>query len=346
MILSNIHGRQIDQSKFKIFQISDITNIVMKEFAFEEGEKEKCSIDIQDNFYFKGDENMMIFVLFNLLKNALFYLKTYPKSRITIYTKKEGDVNDGNDIDNKNFNYLYFKDTGAGIPSEKLESIFESFMTSGKEGGTGLGLPFCRRVVTAFNGTITCNSELEKYTEFIIKLPKISQEDKNNKDLFAYKNDKINNKNSNAEIIIKENYSNKTILIVDDQSINRLISSNRLEKLNFQVRGAKHGKDALDILNKEGNKIDLILMDLNMPEMDGYEVVKLIKLGKRNKTGDKFDESNFKNYKEIPIIAFTGDTDDETIEKIKDSKMNGWIGKDWSNGDLLGVFKKYIETVS
>jgi two-component system CAI-1 autoinducer sensor kinase/phosphatase CqsS len=336
MILSNINGKEIDQNKFKIFPIFDIINIVMKEFAFEEGEKEKCSIDIQDNFHFKGDENMMVFVLFNLLKNALFYLKLYPESKITIYAKKAGEANDDDD---KNFNYLYFKDTGAGIPSDKLESIFESFMTSGKEGGTGLGLPFCRRVITAFNGKIKCRSELGKYTEFVIKIPKISKVDKKNKSLFAHRNDKINNKNkSHAEKIIKENYCNKTILLVDDQAINIILTNSRLKKMNFNVINAKHGNDALDILNKKGDAVNLILMDLNMPEIDGYEVTKLIKLGNKNKQKEKFE--NFKNYNDIPIVAFSGDNDDKTITKIKNHKMNGWLGKDWSDDDLLKILKK------
>ena len=68
-------------------------------------------------------------------------------------------------------NYLYFKDYGPGIESDKLELIFESFFTSGKKDGTGLGLPFCRRIMRAFDGEIICKSELRKGAEFQMKFP-------------------------------------------------------------------------------------------------------------------------------------------------------------------------------
>ena len=98
---------------------------------------------------------MMIFVIYNLLKNALHY-----QVKIEIRTEIKSDDN-----------YLYFKDYGPGIESDKLELIFESFFTSGKKDGTGLGLPFCRRIMRAFDGEIICRSELEKGTEFEMKFP-------------------------------------------------------------------------------------------------------------------------------------------------------------------------------
>jgi two-component system, CAI-1 autoinducer sensor kinase/phosphatase CqsS len=328
IILSNINDKEIDYREFKIFQISQIIDIAIKEFAFEEGEKEKISIDIKDNFYFKGDENLMIFVLFNLLKNSLYYLKIKPKSTITIYSKQDKNLKD-----NDKFNYLYFKDTGVGIPKDNLESIFESFMSSAKKGGTGLGLPFCKRVITAFNGKITCNSELGKYTEFKITLPKINKEDS-----LLIKEEKNINKYNNASAIIKANYPNKTILIVDDQSVNRIITENRLKELKFNVISAKNGQDALNILDKKGNNIDLIFMDLNMPGISGYETVKLIRLGEKNKSGEKFNKNNFKNYHKIPIIAFT--SNDETKENIIKNKMNGLMKKDWNNEGFLEILLK------
>ena len=330
MILSNIKGKEIDKSEFKIYQISEVVETAIKEFAFAgSAERSKVSSDIQDNFYFKGDENMLVFVLFNLLKNALYYLKAYPTSRIVITTKKEN-------IGDKDFNYLYFKDTGAGIPEDKLEAIFESFMTSGKAEGTGLGLPFCRRVITAFEGEIICNSKLGEYTEFTISFPKLSKEDEEKKEELIVKKDK-----TDYEALIKEKYGDKIVLLADDQLVNRMVFGNRLEGLGLKVYKAEHGKDVLKILEKRGDKIDIIFMDLQMPEIDGYEATKLIQTGYKNKKGDKF--KNFKKYKTIPIIAFTGDDDDETIAKIKAHNMQGCIGKSWNNKGLLGVLDKAIK---
>jgi two-component system CAI-1 autoinducer sensor kinase/phosphatase CqsS len=323
MILSNIKGKDIDKNQFKIYQISEVINTAIKEFAFAgSAERLKVFSDIKNDFYFKGDENMLIFVIFNLLKNALYYLKTYPNSIITISTRKEF-------TGGKKFNYLYFRDTGAGIPKDKIEDIFESFMTSGKAEGTGLGLPFCRRVVTAFEGTIICDSELGKYTEFTISFPKVSKQDSQKKELLVEKD------KTDYEVLIKEKYGNKTALLTDDQLVNRMVSANRLENLGLKVYKAEHGKDALKILEEQGNEVDIIFMDLQMPEIDGYEATKLIQTGYKNKEGDEF--SNFTRYKEIPIVAFTGDNDDETIAKIEAHNMRGHIGKSWNNKELLAV---------
>ena len=98
---------------------------------------------------------MMIFVIYNLLKNALHY-----KAKIEIRTEMKSDGN-----------YLYFKDYGPVIESDKLELIFESFFTSGKKDGTGLGLPFCKRIMMAFDGEIICKSEVDKGTEFEMNFP-------------------------------------------------------------------------------------------------------------------------------------------------------------------------------
>jgi signal transduction histidine kinase/CheY-like chemotaxis protein len=327
MILSNIHKKEIDKSKFKICNIDHIVKTTMTEFAFSSGEKKKVFIDIQDDFLFKGDENLMVFVLFNLLKNALYYIKTYPKSVITISTRKKK-------IEEREVHYLYFKDTGAGVPEDKLESIFESFMTSGKKEGTGLGLPFCRRVMTAFNGTITCNSKLQEYTEFVLSFPQLSKDEiKVQKSLITEEKEE----ELDVKEIIKKDYNNKTILLIDDVVSNIMIGKRRLNKLGFKVKTAEYGKNALEILDKEGNDIDIILTDLQMPEIDGYMLYKLIREGFKNKEKEKF--TNFNHHKTIPIIAFTGNTDNETLKKIADSKINNYIQKSFSDKELLKVLK-------
>lgn len=155
MILNNIKDGNIDQSNFIEISISDTVKKAIRQYAYKNGdEKDLVSLDLND-FIFKGDENMMIFVIFNLLKNSFYY-----KSKIEIRTEAKPDGN-----------YLYFKDYGPGIEKDKLALIFESFFTSGKKEGTGLGLPFCKRIMTAFDGDIICRSEIGKWTEFEIKFP-------------------------------------------------------------------------------------------------------------------------------------------------------------------------------
>ena len=152
MILQNIRDEEIDKTTFTNLSIASVVKSAIKEFAFEsEEQKDLVNVDLENDFIFRGNETLMIFVLFNLLKNSLYY-----KAKINIWL----------DADKK---CLYFKDNGVGIPKDKLESIFDNFFTSNKKGGTGLGLPFCKRVMQAFGGDIACTSIEGQGVEFCLK---------------------------------------------------------------------------------------------------------------------------------------------------------------------------------
>ena len=154
MILANIREEKIDTNKFTDLSIAKIIKSAIREFAFEnEKQKDLVNVDLENDFIFKGDETLMIFVLFNLLKNSLYY-----KAKINIWL----------DADKK---YLYFKDNGVGISADKLELIFDDFFSSNKKGGTGLGLTFCKRVMLSFSGDISCKSNLNEGIEFCLKFP-------------------------------------------------------------------------------------------------------------------------------------------------------------------------------
>ncbi|MDB2550638.1 HAMP domain-containing histidine kinase [Rickettsiales bacterium] len=152
IILKNISDGKIDDSNFVNLSIAKIVKIAINDFTFEDNDQRKLvNIDLENDFNFKGDETLMIYVLYNLLKNALHY-----KVKINIW------------LDSQN-RQLHFKDEGIGIDKDKLESIFDSFITGGKSGGTGLGLPFCKRAMNAFGGDIICQSEIGDGAEFILK---------------------------------------------------------------------------------------------------------------------------------------------------------------------------------
>lgn len=141
IILQNIRDEEIDKSAFINLSIANIVKLAIKEFAFEsEEEKELININLENDFNFKGNKTLMIFVLLNLLRNSIYH-----KAKINIWL----------DSDKK---CLYFKDNGIGICKDKLPYIFDNFFTSNKKSGTGLGLPFCKRVMQAFGGYISCKS--------------------------------------------------------------------------------------------------------------------------------------------------------------------------------------------
>jgi two-component system CAI-1 autoinducer sensor kinase/phosphatase CqsS len=174
MILQNIKDGEIDKTKFIDLSIAGVIESAIKEYAFENGEQKKLvnvtlkgdfannlkndsvgglegGFNSAGDFTFRGDKTLMIFVLFNLLKNSLYY-----QAKIDIWL----------DSDKK---CLYFKDNGVGIAADKLGSIFDDFVTANKKGGTGLGLPFCKRVMISFGGDIFCKSVEGQGVEFCLQ---------------------------------------------------------------------------------------------------------------------------------------------------------------------------------
>jgi len=151
VILANIRNEKIDTSKFMHISMSTVLEAVMHEYAFEsDKQRNLVNVDLEDDFVFKGDETLMIFVVFNLLKNALYY-----QARINIWMDSKTKT-------------LHFKDDGVGIATDKLEFIFDDFFTSNKKSGTGLGLSFCKRVMQAFGGDISVKSVVGEGTEFCL----------------------------------------------------------------------------------------------------------------------------------------------------------------------------------
>ncbi|MBL6791483.1 MAG: response regulator [Methylophilaceae bacterium] len=207
------------------------------------------AINKEDNKYiFKAVEDRFVFIMFNLLKNALFYLNEYSDSIVTIGL--EDKTHKG-----KKYNSIYVHDTGPGIPKEALPKLFQDFYTSGKKDGTGLGLAFCKRNMIAFGGDIICESVVGKWTKFSLLLPKIS--DKELK-------------------IAGDAEKRKKILIVDDQKTNLIITKSKIEKnLDFFCDMAENGSDAISMI--KANKYQLVLMDIQMPEMNGIDAANKIR---------------------------------------------------------------------
>lgn len=169
----NLANRFVDIVLTNIKQIDhiDLTKCTMKKCVTEAIERFpyndpddiqliRVDADLQD-FEFKGNHALMVHVLFNLIKNALYFVKKAKKGDIQIRTEE----------DNSHY-YLFVKDNAVGIAAELLEKIFDRFYTTTGV-GTGVGLSYCKMVMQLFHGSIHCNSELGNYTEFCMSFPKI-----------------------------------------------------------------------------------------------------------------------------------------------------------------------------
>ncbi len=164
MLLANVGKTEIGPAQFNDCSIAACIDRALDRFAFKStADRAKVTWDRRNDFTVRGSEILIIHVMFNLLKNALYFIGQAGKGDITIRLEPR-----------RHANYLYFRDTGTGIAADKLPNIFQPFYTSLEQGtGTGMGLSFCKMVMDGFGGAIACRSELGEFTEFELKFPKI-----------------------------------------------------------------------------------------------------------------------------------------------------------------------------
>jgi len=161
MLLMNLREHSVDRRQFSVYSAADCINQALDRYPFKRGEREKIRFEMEEDFYFKGIDSLFVFVIFNLLKNALYSINSVLKGDITIAVEQGATKNQ-----------VRFRDTGGGIDASILGKIFDSFFTT-REDGTGVGLSYCKRTIQSFGGNIQCHSEPGSYTEFVISLPQI-----------------------------------------------------------------------------------------------------------------------------------------------------------------------------
>ena len=302
-ILAGMQGKSVDQKTFKRVAAKNSIQSAISGFSYSTPEDRKFIKNLASkDFDFFGDEDLFIYVLFNLIKNALYY-KATPNFTLEIATD---NVPAGN--------IIKVRDTGPGVPASKKDKIFDDFYTSGKESGIGLGLSFCKRVLTSFGGQIVCNSKENEWTEFILHFP-------------LY-NSKV------TEDLKKEVLHTKNILIVDNSPSNSLIADKYFSEWHCNTKLAENGAQALSMLARQS--FDLILMNLEMPVMTGDDVARRIRQKKHN------TPSLAASYKEIPIIGISALPETEAKQRILSSGMNEFIPQPLEKKSILPLFEKYF----
>lgn len=262
----------------------------------------------------KGDPFRLNQILFNLVGNAI---KFTSEGKIAVHTS----------ISQKTENMILVKfdiiDSGIGIPANQQSRIFESFTQANTDitriyGGSGLGLAITKNLVQLQHGNISMTSKEGEGATFTVSIPFTIGELR-----------KIADKNKkNTESV---DLSNLNILLVEDNLMNQFVAKQFFKKWENELIIASHGKDALTIL-KERNDIDLVLLDLQMPEMSGFEVASAIRA---------FD-SEVKN-PSLPIIALSADAFIETRRKVIEAGMNDYVTKPFKSEELFNKVLKYTQ---
>ncbi len=300
--LSKIESENIELIYESINLKSEIETIIGSMEVIAKQYHNKISVEFDSNIpqFIKTDKTRLSQIIINLLSNALKFTK-------------EGTVNIH--IYSQNNSVLNFEitDTGIGIPQKYIDKIFDKFVQVERNSdeqfqGTGLGLAIVKRFVDAFDGQIHIDSELNKGTTIRFSIP-----------LILGKEVERSTSNKNGMTI-----DNLSILVVEDNKVNQIVTQKILEKNNLKCTIANDGYHALEILKSA--KFDIILMDIHMPGINGFE------------TTEKIHELGITT----PIIALTASDKYELEGDISNYKMNDILVKPFEFHDLQNLIIKHI----
>lgn len=253
--------------------------------------------DIPDNLIGDPDRIKQLFV--NLIGNSIKFTQS---GRITVEIQwQDGEFR------------FSVADTGCGIPKDKIDTLFDPFTqvnnTSNRAyEGTGLGLAICKHLIDEMHGELTLTSQLNKGTEFNIKLP-----------LKVGTSDQKTNHISEIDFPI----NTMSVLVVEDSSVNQILIEMLLAKFDIKPTIVNNGLEAIEYLNN--HQVDVVFMDCRMPVVDGFEATKRLRNTDYNK----------------PIIALTASTTSTEIELCYQCGMDGIINKPYQKQEIKNVLVEW-----
>ena len=305
---------KIGSGKFEFekvdFKIAEKLHTTIQSFQYKSEEK---GIAIEENYDFdlnlvvKGDPYRLSQILNNLISNALKFTK---QGKISV----NGSIQ--SEMDERIMMKFSVTDTGIGIPKDKLSIIFEPFTqassdTTRKYGGTGLGLSICKNLVEMQGGTLIVDSEEGIGTTFTFTIPYDCSNSLLTIKSVAY---------TTNDISI---FNLKNVLMAEDVIVNQFLGKVILESVGFKVDIANNGIEALELIMQ--NNYDLILMDIQMPEMDGVTTTSKIRQLKDDKKS------------KIPIIALTANALVGNDKEYFEAGMNACLTKPFTQEKLFEV---------
>jgi PAS domain S-box-containing protein len=236
---------------------------------------------------------------------------------------QDGFIEYGVELNKSNQLQFYVKDSGVGIPKEKQQAIFNAFEQADSSitkpySGTGLGLTISKKIVELMGGSIWVESEPSKGSTFYFTIPYLPTAIKQPQRM-------------ENPLSISSNRVNKTILIVEDIYLNQRLMKGLLEKTGYSVLLAKDGNESISIY-KSNTLIDLIIMDLKLPQMNGYEAMQIIRQIEKEE-----------NRKSVPIIALSAYSLLEEIQSGVSPGFDNYLMKPVESDVLYKIIKDYLQ---
>jgi CheY-like chemotaxis protein len=264
--------------------------------------------------FISGDKLRLNQVLYNLVGNAI---KFTDRGYVKIFVSKLLETDSSVQLK------FIVEDTGIGIPGNKIEAVFETFTRILQKDriyeGTGLGLSICKNLIEQQGGKIGAFSELGKGSKFFF-------------DLVFNKTDSLNGA---PKTLVATRYdldegTTFSLLLVEDHKMNQMVARKTLERKwqNIQLTVAENGQNAIDLLREQD--FDIVLMDIQMPVLDGFEATKYIRENMPEKAG-------------LPILAMTAHAQITKDEKFKETGMDDYVLKPFEPEDLFSKIAKYVK---
>jgi signal transduction histidine kinase/CheY-like chemotaxis protein len=324
--ISKIGANKLELSPVK-FRFTDTVDNIVNIIQFRLDEKQqnfedKIDENIPEVLY--GDQQRLAQVIANLINNAIKFTPDGGEIKLLAELEKEEDGICTIRVD--------ISDTGIGITEEQKARLFSSFVqadnsTARKYGGTGLGLSISKSIVELMGGEIWVDSIPNSGSVFSFRVQLLRTEDWEPADTQA--DSSADGDTDDADL---NDFSAWHILLVDDVDINREIVIALLESTGIKIDSAENGVQALALYRENPDRYNMILMDLQMPEMDGYEATRSIR---------KLEaENGVKN--QIPIVAMTANVFREDVERCLAVGMNDHIGKPIDFEDLLSKLRRFL----
>lgn len=308
----------LSSESVNIREMVDAMNTVFESSLTKKSLEYQCSLNVVHD-QILCDKTKMEEIILNVVSNSIKY--TNPHGKITV------SIDELASEDEKNADYkVVVEDNGIGMSQDYLPHIFEEFSrehtsTETRVAGTGLGLPIVKSLVDRMGGTIEVESEEGKGTRFIMKFSfPVSLENQ------------VREKEKQNIPDITEKLEGKRILLAEDNELNAEIAETVLEETGIKVKHVEDGIQCIEELKKMPEKYyDVILMDVQMPNMDGYTATQRIR---------DLDDSRA----EIPIIAMTANAYDEDRRKAQEAGMDGFLAKPLDVDEMMRLLAQIIKT--
>ena len=304
----------LSSESVNIREMVEAMNTVFESSLTKKSLEYQCSLNVVHD-QILCDKTKMEEIILNVVSNSIKY--TNPHGKITV------SIDELDSEDEKNANYkVVVEDNGIGMSQDYLPHIFEEFSrehtsTETRVAGTGLGLPIVKSLVDRMGGTIEVESEEGKGTRFIMKFSfPVSSENQ------------VREEEKQNIPDITEKLKGKQILLAEDNDLNAEIAETVLVEAGIEVKRVEDGLQCIEELKKMPEKYyDVILMDVQMPNMDGYTATEKIR---------HLDDSRA----EIPIIAMTANAYDEDRRKAQEAGMDGFLAKPLDVDEMMRLLGK------